>query len=83
MRLRNDLSTELAYDRRYNIAYICFHEKMASVETMVVSGDFNVDLAPDGSLYGIELMNANEQLRNKLVFVDQETGEQTEVPLPR
>jgi uncharacterized protein YuzE len=83
VRLRNDLSTELAYDRRYNIAYICFHEKMAGVETMVVSGDFNVDLAPDGSLYGIELMNANEQLRNKLVFVDQETGEQTEVPLPR
>jgi uncharacterized protein YuzE len=28
-----------------------------------VSDELNVDLAPDGSVYGIELLNANERLR--------------------
>jgi len=28
-----------------------------------VSDELNVDIAPDGSVYGIELLNANEQLR--------------------
>ena len=32
------------------------------VETVNVSDDLNVDLGPDGTVYGIELLNANEQL---------------------
>ena len=75
-------TVELTYDRRYNIAYIRFQKKLIGVKTIVVSEDFNVDLAPDGSVYGIELMNANEQLGDTLVIVNQETGEQVEVPLP-
>lgn len=73
---------ELTYDRRYNIACIRFQEKTVGVSTTVFE-DANVDLAPDGSVYGIEPMNANEQLGDKLVIVNQETGEQVEIPLKK
>ncbi|MBI3292906.1 MAG: DUF2283 domain-containing protein [Elusimicrobia bacterium] len=54
---------KLTYDPRYNVAYIRLHEKDAQVETIRVSDELNVDIAPDGTVYGIELLNANEQLR--------------------
>ena len=54
---------KLTYDPRHNIGYLCFREKTAEVETIQVSDSLNVDLAPDGTIYGIELLNANEQLR--------------------
>jgi hypothetical protein len=42
-------------------------------------------MAPDGTLYGIELLNADEQLRRdatgKLLIVNEATGEQVEFPL--
>ena len=44
---------KLTYDPKYNIAYICFRKKPAQVETVRVSEELNVDLAPDGSIYGI------------------------------
>ena len=53
---------KLTYDPRYNIAYLRFHEKTEQVETIRVSDELNVDLAPDGTVYGIELLNANEQI---------------------
>ncbi|OGG45057.1 MAG: hypothetical protein A3F84_08985 [Candidatus Handelsmanbacteria bacterium RIFCSPLOWO2_12_FULL_64_10] len=73
------------YDPRYNIAYIRFHEKKAEVETIRVSDDVVVDIAPDGTIYGIELLNANEQLLSedmgKLLVINEATGEQTELLL--
>lgn len=76
---------ELSYDPRYNIAYIRFREKSGQVETIHVSDELNIDLAPDGTVYGIELLNANEQLRRggvgKLLVTNESTGDQTEVPL--
>ena len=36
--------------------------KRGKVRTVQVSDELNVDLAADGSIYGIELLNANEQL---------------------
>src|SRR5437762_14330087 len=54
---------KLTYDPRRNIGYLRFHEKTAEVETIQVSDSLNVDIAPDGTIYGIELWNANEQLR--------------------
>lgn len=51
------------YDPRYNIAYIRFHEKSTEVETIRISDELNIDMAPDGTIYGIELLNANEQLQ--------------------
>lgn len=66
---------KLRYDRRYNIAYIRLREKTEQVETIRVSDELNVNLAPDGTVYGIELLNANEQLRagddGRLVVVDE------------
>jgi uncharacterized protein YuzE len=76
---------KLTYDSRYNIAYIRLHEKTAQVETIRVSDELNVDIAPDGTVYGIELLNANEQLRaedtGKLVVVNQALGEERELSL--
>ena len=54
---------KLTYDPRYNVAYFRFHVKTTEVETIRVSDEVNVDLAPDGMVYGIELLNANVQLR--------------------
>ena len=48
--------------------------------------DLNVDLTPDGKVYGIELLNAKEQLQmlaGGLVSVEnEETGRTAEVALP-
>jgi uncharacterized protein YuzE len=54
---------KLSYDPRCNIAHIRLRENGAEVETIRVSDELNVDRAPDGAVYGIELLNANEQLR--------------------
>lgn len=77
----------LTYDPCYNIAYLRFREKPTEVDTIRISDELVVDMAPDGTLYGIELLNANEQLRReameKLLIVNEATGEQVEFPLVR
>ncbi len=76
---------KLSYDPRHNIAYLRLHEKTAQVETVRVSESLNIDLASDGTVYGIELLNANEQLRGreagKLIVENIATGASTEVDL--
>lgn len=73
------------YDPRYNIAYIRFLEKRAEVETIRISDELVVDMAPDGTIYGVELLNANEQLRRedtgRLLVINEATGERAELPL--
>ena len=53
------------YDPRHNIAYIRFGKKQEEVETIKVSEELCIDMSPDGKVYGIELLNANEQLRRE------------------
>ena len=76
---------KLTFDRAHNIAYLRFRPYGAQVETVRVSDELNVDLAPDGSVYGIELLNANEQLRasdnGKLILVDGADGREVELSL--
>lgn len=76
---------KLTYDPRYNIAYIRLHEKSAEVETIKISDELNVDIAPDGTVYGIELLNANRQLRGeeagKLLIFNEASGERAEMVL--
>jgi uncharacterized protein YuzE len=76
---------KLTYDPRYNIAYLKFHEKPVEVETLKISDELNVDITPDGTVYGIELLNANEQLRRenggKLLVINEATGDMAEVIL--
>lgn len=50
-----------------------------------MSDQVNIDLVPDGTLYGIELLNANEQLRREtdpmLRVVNEARNEASELPL--
>ena len=76
---------QLTYDPRHNVAYLRLHEKRAQVETIRISDELNVDIAPDGTVYGIELLNANEQLRTgdqgHFVFINEAGGERQSIPL--
>ncbi len=76
---------KFTYDPRYNIGYIRFKEKQAEVESIKLSDELVVDIAPDGTVCGIELLNANEQLQREdmgeLIVINEETGEHTELPL--
>ncbi len=76
---------QLTYDPRHNIAYLRLHEKTDHVETIRVSEELNIDIAPDGTVYGIELLNANQQVRaedqGKLVVINEALGDRQEVPL--
>ncbi len=78
---------QLSYDPRRNIAYLRLREAAGTqVETLRLSDEVNVDLAADGTLYGIELLNANAQLRasdsGHFVLVDEVAGRRIEVSLP-
>lgn len=76
---------KLTYDPRYNIGYIRFKEKDAEVESIKLSDELIVDIAPDGTVYGIELLNANDQLHRGdvegLVVVNEATGEHAQLSL--
>jgi len=76
---------KIVYDPRHNIAYLRLHEKTAQVETLHLSDEINVDIAPDGTVYGIELLNDNQQLRSEdqgnLVIVNEAVGDRREIPL--
>ena len=78
---------KLTYDPRYNIGYIRFKEKQADVQSIKLSDELVVDIAPDGTVYGIELLNANEQLQREniegLIVVNEATGEHTQLPLSK
>lgn len=81
------LDMRFTYDPKYNIAYLKFQEKPAEVQTLKISDELNIDLAPDGTIYGIELLNANEQIsrqdEGKFLVINEETGEKAEIPLNR
>jgi uncharacterized protein YuzE len=53
---------DISYDPRYNVAYLRFRKKTSGIETRHISDEINIDISPDGKIYGIELLNANEQL---------------------
>ena len=83
-----DWKVQLSYDVSRNIAYLRLRESAGvQVETVRLSDEVNVDLAPDGTVYGIELLNANAQLRaadgGRFVVVDEVAGHRIEVPLPK
>ncbi|NJL50464.1 MAG: DUF2283 domain-containing protein [Blastochloris sp.] len=74
----------LTYDPKHNIAYLRLRPEGGEVETLRISDEMNIDLAPDGTIYGIELLNANEQLKSadggRLVVVGAD-GRETSLPL--
>ena len=76
---------KLTYDPGHNIAYLRLHEKKGQVDTIRVSDEMNVDIAPDGTVYGIELLNANAQLEaeddGNLIVVNESLGQRQKLPL--
>jgi uncharacterized protein YuzE len=75
----------ITYNPEQNIGYIRFSAERGKVaKTIEISGDLNIDIAADGSIFGIELMNANEQLRgdiSKIILENQHTHQFLEMPL--
>ena len=67
---------EVTYDPRYNIGYIRFAERVSEVDTIKVSESLNVDVSPDGTACGIELLDATKQLAGDglLTFVNEASG---------
>ena len=80
-----DDTMQLSYDPRYNIAYIRLRTKGSQVQSIKISDELIVDMTPDGMVYGIELLNANEQLQRdtmgKLMIINEATGEHAELKL--
>lgn len=76
---------KLSYDPKHNVAYIRLRERRGEIETLRISDELNIDLAPDGTVYGIELLNANEQLAGTdgrpLIVVDEPDGRTRELAL--
>jgi uncharacterized protein YuzE len=76
---------KISHDPRHNIAYIRFQERAAQVLTLKISDELNVDVGADGSVHGIELLNANEQPykedQGKLFLVNEATGKEEEISL--
>jgi len=68
------MAMKISYDPKYNIAYIKVRDRIAEVETLQISDEINIDITPDGKVFGIELLNANEQLdfekENELVLIN-------------
>ncbi|MFZ2633425.1 MAG: DUF2283 domain-containing protein [Desulfosalsimonadaceae bacterium] len=76
---------KFSYDPRYNIAYIRLKPKTAEVVSIKISDELIVDLSPDGTVYGMELLNANEQLlqgdNGKFLFCNEKDGKEIDVPI--
>ena len=74
---------KVTYDPKYNISYIKLAEYTEKVETVKISDEVNIDLSPDGKIYGIELLNANELMKQngELVFLNEATGEETKIAI--
>ena len=74
----------LSYNPRRNVAYIRLRPGIAELDTVRVCDEINIDLAPDGTVAGIELLNANEQLRGdggRLVVSHEMDGREEAVTL--
>jgi uncharacterized protein YuzE len=76
---------KFSYDPRYNVGYIRFKNKKIDAESIKLSDELVIDLAPDGTVYGIELLNANDQMRRddtgEFRVINEETGEETKFAL--
>ena len=76
---------KFTYDPRYNVGYIRFKDKKTDAESIKLSEELVVDLAPDGTVYGIELLNANEQMQRddtgEFRVINEQTGEETKFAL--
>ena len=77
---------KLTYDPRNNVAYMRLREPATELQTLRISDELLIDIAPDGSVYGFEFLNANEQLRSadggEFVLIDSLLGTKQPLHLP-
>ena len=75
----------VTFDPRRNIAYLRFKEKRDTVRSIPLSDELIIDIGSDGMIYGIELLNANEQLKRdnggKVSVINEATGKREEISL--
>ena len=76
----------MTYDPEANAAYIQLRSQRGRVTTIAVTPELNIDVAADGEVCGIELLNADKQLSvrtaKKLVVENQQSGKKAELRLP-
>ncbi len=77
---------KLTYDPSHNVAYMRLREPSTEVQTLRISEELLIDIAPDGSVYGLEFLNANDQLRSAdggdFVLIDSLLGTKQSLHLP-
>ena len=57
--MQGDTVMKFTYDPRYNIGYIRFKEKPVEVESIKLSDELVVDIAPDGAYQGQERLDTD------------------------
>ena len=76
----------LTYDPEADAAYIQLRSGREKVRTVTVTPDCNIDIASDGRVFEIELLNAKKQLAmritKKMVAENQQSGKKSQVRLP-
>jgi uncharacterized protein YuzE len=76
----------ISVNRKLNVAYVHLQDDPDTVETKRLSEDLLMDVGPDGTICGLELLNACEQLRSadlaELEVENEDSGETTRVSLP-
>jgi uncharacterized protein YuzE len=76
----------ISVNRKLNVAYVHLQDRPNTVESKQLSDDLVLDVGPDGTVYGIELLNAREQLRSadlaELEVENEDSGETTRISLP-
>ena len=74
---------QITRDPKANVACIRFRARQGTVQTIRLTEDFLVDIDETGTVCGVELLNANEQLvqgdDGKLIFLNQLDGTQGEL----
>ncbi|MFN7065778.1 MAG: DUF2283 domain-containing protein [Aquificaceae bacterium] len=57
----------ISYDPEHNVAYIRLKETpRRDLETIELGESINIDITPEGEVYGIELLDANRQLPEEI-----------------
>ncbi|MEK6747074.1 MAG: DUF2283 domain-containing protein [Pseudomonadota bacterium] len=66
----------ITHEPENDIGYIYFKKKKMKIKETITINDVNIDIATDGSVLGIELMNANDQIGKKIIYKNQKTQQE-------
>ncbi len=76
----------ITLNEKLNVAYVYFQDQPADVKAVELADDLIMDVDADGTVYGLELLNARKQLAKEdfqeLEVENEESGERRRVELP-